>query len=163
MADFPRPTKYSKVGSNLKAHKALAAFDDALVERRIKPFLRAERKFQRQRREILTKPVVRNAAEVFRQHRDAYDRAFLKANGNGVEIVKSRRRARAAIDRALRVTIPRFAKYEALRQQYALDYRGLVAITCSRTRLERSAFSSATCGPTMSYSSPSRRHTSCST
>ena len=127
MAVLPRPTKYSKVGSNLKRRKAVAAFDEALRKRRIKPFLRAERKFQRQRRAILTKPAVRNAAEVFRHHRDAYDLAFLKANGNGVKIDRSRRRAQAAIDRALRVRIPKFAKYEALRQQYALDYRGLVA------------------------------------
>lgn len=126
MADLPHPTKYSKVGSNLKAHKLLVAFDRALRERRIKPFLRAERKFQRQRRKILTRPVVRKAAEVFRQHSDAYDVAFLKANGNGDKIARSRRRARASIDRALRAGIPRFVTFEALRRGHARDYRGLV-------------------------------------
>jgi hypothetical protein len=128
MADLLRPTKHSKVGSNLKAkaHKALVAADAALQERRNKPFLLAERKFLRDRRAILTKPVVKPAVAIFQENSDAYAKAFLRANGDGVAISNAQRRARRSIDRALRERIRGYRKYETLRQSYANQYRALV-------------------------------------
>lgn len=127
MADFPQRTKHSKVGSNLKARKRLAAADAALLESRLKPFRAAERQLQRQQRVILTRPVLRNAAEIVRQHVDLYNQAFVKARGSGVKIQKARQRARASIDRALRASTPRFAEYEALLRQHGRDHQRLVA------------------------------------
>jgi hypothetical protein len=127
MTDRPRATKHSKVGSNVKAHKRLASANAALLERRFKPFRRAERQLQRQQRDILTKPVARKVAEIVRQHSAAYNQAFVNAGGNGVKIIKARERARSAIDRALRASVPGFAKHEALLQQHERDHQGLVA------------------------------------
>ena len=115
MADLPRQTKHSKVGSNVKAHKALHAADETRIEGRLKPFRRAEREFLRDRRALLTKPVVKQAAAIFQEHSDAYTKAFLKANGDGVAIGNARRRARRSIDRALLARIPKYRQYDALR------------------------------------------------
>jgi hypothetical protein len=126
MANRPRATKHSKVGSNVKARKRIASANAALLERRFQPFRRAERQLQRQQREILTKPVARDAAEIVRQHRAAYNQAFVNAGGHGGKIIKARERARAAIDRALRASVPRFAEHKALLQQHARDHERLV-------------------------------------
>jgi hypothetical protein len=128
MADLPRSTKHSKVGSNLKAkaRKALVATDEALQERRNKPFLLAERKFLRDRRAILTKPVVKPAVGIFQENSDAYAKAFLRANGDGVAIGNAGRRARRSIDIALRERIRGYRKYETLRQRYVDQYRALI-------------------------------------
>jgi hypothetical protein len=127
MANLPRPTKHAKVGSNLRSRKRLAAANKALLEHRLKPLRRAERTFLRQRADILTKLMARTAAKIVRPHRDAYTLAFVKAGGDGDKIRKARRRTRAAIDRALRASIPRYTEYEALRQRHALDLGTLVA------------------------------------
>jgi hypothetical protein len=127
MANLPRPTKHAKVGSNVRSRKRLAAANEALLERRLKPLRRAERTFRRQRADILTKPKARAAAEIVRPHHDAYTLAFVKAGGDGDKIRKARRRTRAAIDRALRAGIPRYTEYEALRQQHARDLGTLLA------------------------------------
>jgi hypothetical protein len=88
---------------------------------------RAERQLQRQLRDILTKPAARNAAEIVRQHRVAYNQAFVNAGGHGVKIIKALERTRSAVDRALRASVPGFAEYQALLQQHERDHRGHVA------------------------------------
>ena len=120
-------TKDAKVGSNLKARKRLAAADAALFERRLKPIRLAKRAYARQLGAIVTKPVVKNAAEVVRQHRDAYHQAFARANGNGEAIRKALASTRASVGRALRASVPKFAEYEALRDKHSQDRRDLIA------------------------------------
>ena len=57
-------------------------------------------------RDILDKPLLRSAAEIVRQHRDAYNHAFVKAGGSGLKITQARQRAPAAINRTLRASTP---------------------------------------------------------
>src|SRR5262245_8457751 len=119
MADLPRLTKHSKVSSNVKAHKALLAAEQSRIERQLKPFLSAERQFLRDGRAILTKPGVEQAAAIFQEHRDAYTKAMLKANGAGLAIGNARRRTRRSIDRALLDRIPKYRQFETLRRRFA--------------------------------------------
>lgn len=132
MADIPRPSKNAKVGSNLKAHKKLVAADQYLIEERLKPFRRAQKQYIKHRREILTRPLLRSAADLLRANSDAYCIEFMKAKGNGSAIADTRRRVRRAIDRSLR-DIPGFDQFETLRQQYSRDYGGLVATQLGAT------------------------------
>lgn len=126
MTDFPRATGNSRVGSNLKAHKKLAAAGAARFAKRLKPLNRAERQFHRQQREILTKPALQNATAIFRQHQDALTRAFMKADGSGIKIQQARRQARRSIDDPLRASIPGFGELEALQRRSARDFQDLV-------------------------------------
>lgn len=120
------PAKQQKVGSNLKAHKALVAANQALVTRRDEPLRRAERKFLRARATLL-RPIVKPATIIFGEAKAASSQAFLRAGGDGAAIANARRRARRAIDRALRERGTGYHEYEALRQSYADEYRALIA------------------------------------
>jgi hypothetical protein len=135
MADIPRPTKHSKVGSNLKAHKKLVAAAEDRIGDRLRPFRRTQKQYMKHRREILTRPLIRTAAELFRAHSDAYNIEFMKAKGNGRAIAAARRRVRRSIDRSLRQRIPDFDRFETLRRQYSRDYRRLVATQLGATHV----------------------------
>lgn len=126
MSNSPRATRTSRVGSNLKAHKKLAAAWAARFAKRLEPLDRAERQFHRQQREILTRPVLQNATAIFRQHQDALTRAFVKADGSGIKIQHARRQTRRSINDALRASIPRFGELEALQRRSARDFQDLV-------------------------------------
>jgi hypothetical protein len=126
MADFPRATRNSRVGSNLKGHKKLAAAEAARFAKRLEPLDRAERQFRRQQRKILTKPVVRNASAIVRPHQEALTQAFMTADGSGIKIQQARRRARRSVDDAFRASIPRFGELEALKRRSARDFQDLV-------------------------------------
>mgnify|MGYP001181020341 FL=1 len=120
------PAKQQKVGSNLKAHKALVAANQALAKRRDEPLRRAERKFLRARATLL-RPILKPATIIFGEAKAASSQAFLRASGDGAAITNARRRARRAIDRALRERGTGYHEYEALRQSYADEYRALIA------------------------------------
>jgi hypothetical protein len=120
------PAKQQKVGSNLKAHKALVAANQALVKRRDEPLRRAERKFLRARAALL-RPIVKPAKIIFGEAKSASLQAFLRAGGDGAAIVNARRRARRAIDRALRERVTGYHEYEALQRSYVDESRALLA------------------------------------
>jgi hypothetical protein len=126
MSDPCVPAKQQKVGSNLKAHKALVAVNQSLVKRRDEPVRRAERKFLRART-ILLRPIVKPATPIFGEANAVYLQALIRAGGNGVAIANARRRARRAIDRALRERFTRYHEYEALRRGYADELRARIA------------------------------------
>lgn len=119
------PTKRQEFGSNIKAHKALIAVQQALVKRRIEPHRRAERKFLRARAALL-KPMAKPAKAIFSQTDPAYAQAFLRAGGDGAAIANARRGARRALDRALRENFAAYRDYEALRRDFAEESRALM-------------------------------------
>jgi hypothetical protein len=120
------PVKQQKVGSNLKAHKALVAANQALVKRRNEPISRAERKFLRARAALL-KPIVKPATIICGEAKAALSQAILRAGGDGAAIANARRRARRTIDRALHERVTGYHEYETLRQNYADESRALIA------------------------------------
>lgn len=120
------PTKQQKVGSNLKAHNALVAANQSLVKSRNEPVHRAERKFVRARA-ILLRPIVKPATAIFGEANATYTQALLRAAGDGVAIANARRRARGAIDRALRESFAGYHEYEALKRGYADESRARLA------------------------------------
>jgi hypothetical protein len=118
--------KHARFGSNLKAHKQLAEADRALFDRRHKRVQAAARAFDRRRKALVTKRAIAAAARLLGEQRQSYYQTLVKAHGNSKVIAQARARLRAAADRALRASVPRFADYEALRDRFLREHSSLV-------------------------------------
>ena len=79
---LPPKTRTSKVGSNLKAHAALAAYEERATAARRKPLVQARKRVQRDERAFLTKSVIRSAAGI---ERDLRSHLALDPFAQGVE------------------------------------------------------------------------------
>lgn len=119
MSHYPRQTRASKLGSSLKRHNTLVAAEERAIETRHKPLRRAQAKFIRQRRGVLTKPVVREASRVFQAHKDALAKVFLKARGDAEKLATAKRRTQKALDETLRRELPQYKQFKALQRSYA--------------------------------------------
>ena len=127
MPQPPEKSRTAKVGSNVKAHKALVAYDARAMEARIKPLVQLHKATARARKAFLTKSVRRVADDVATSSRNTFNRALLKARGDGAAIVRARRKARTANNRALAEKIPGVAAFQAAQIADADEYQKLIA------------------------------------
>ncbi len=127
MAQPPEKSRTAKVGSNVKAHKALVAYDARANDKRIKPLVQLLKKAGRERKAFLTKDVVRVVNDVAQSSRDAFNLALLKAKGDGPAVVRARRKARTANDKGLGQRIPGFTAFQAAQSVNAAQYQKLLA------------------------------------
>ena len=103
------------------------AHDARATEARIKPLVQLHKTTARARKAFLTKSVRRVADDVATSSRHTFNRALLKARGDGAAIVRARRKARTDNDRALAHKIPGVAAFRAAQIANADTYQKLIA------------------------------------
>ena len=122
-AQIPRKTSSAKTGSNRRNAKAQLEKERLAIEARAKPYRKARGAFVRERKVVLTREAIKAARPILEKARRKFALASLRLNGDVDAILKSRKAARRAIDRALLAAIPGYRHYEAARNTY-LQTRG---------------------------------------
>jgi hypothetical protein len=119
MSRFPQRTSLSKVGSNLVDSKSLIEQRTRELDARHSVYRKAHSEYIRQRESILTKKVVKKSITVFQKNKRAFDRSFLKTNGDVDTIAKTKAETRKSINRALLNSVPEYKQYRALEKAYS--------------------------------------------
>jgi hypothetical protein len=126
MAQIPRRTNSSKVGSNLENAAANSARRKGVLDARAAKYTKAQAAFRRQRNQILTKPVVRKMGPVVAAIRSEYAQAALAAGGDPAKLRAAKRRAQKAMADALTKSVPRFGELQRQKIAYEKTYGTLV-------------------------------------
>jgi hypothetical protein len=122
-AQIPRKTRSAKTGSNRRNAKAQLEQERLAIEARAKPYRKARGAFVRERKVVLTREAIKAAKPIFENARKKFALASLRLDGDVDAILKSKKGARRAIDRALLAAIPGYRRYETARNAY-LQTRG---------------------------------------